>query len=192
MTELSNSVWRDQIDKEMHGLTSQVSSLTHAVGELTAYQRTQGERFDRMADAMEADRQKSSEHEWDTPRVISVVGASLVGVAVTVGGLFYGIAGYVDMRNATTLSALDSLSPWMLDKDAFQRQVHYENGIATKDREFHDEEILRLWARINDMRETIGTLREDNSAAQVSRRAMGEYVKEHVADKGLHEDEHLP
>ena len=169
------------VEREVHAMSGQIHSLASSVSEMSAVQRAQGERFDRMADAFE----QSRGPEWSTRDVIGVAATVCLTIAVTVGGLFYGIAGYVDMTQARGNEIIAELSVWKNDKDEFQREMHHEVGVR-------EEEIKRVEQRLAEAErklahfdeldhvrdEQIVQLREKASAAEVSRRAIGDYVKE--------------
>jgi hypothetical protein len=126
MTENTLSEWRGQIDKDMHRLTNQVSSLTSAIGEMGAYQRSSAERIDRLADAWEQDRQREATPEWTTRDVVSAVVGACATVLVMIAALMWGVSQNTRAEIELALAPVAGISEWMIDKDEFQKQVHFE------------------------------------------------------------------
>ena len=171
------------VEREISAVSSQVHSLASTVGEMAATQRGLAERFDRVADAFEEYR--NTPGEWSTKDVIRAVAGSVLTVAIAVAGLFYGLAGYVDMTTKQNEADIAILAEWRKDKDAFQREMHHEVGINDTVQTVQNTEIERLWNHIhkleNEDKKHVEIMAENKaaiSAAEVSRRAIGDYVKE--------------
>ena len=176
----------NHVEGQIDHLAADVRSLAGTVGQSVAQQQALGERFDRMADGYDRMMGQEKTIEWDTPRVIGVVGACLLGACLTVGGLFYGIAGYVDMRNESVLQVVAGLAPWMTDKDEFQKQVHYENGVNQEVNKYQSDELTKVWEHIHKQEEIDREHDKMLATAKTSRRAMGDYLKEHTNKVGEH------
>ena len=181
MNEMTNYDQRlSTVERELQSVVTEVHSIARGVAELGAYQRAQGAQFEKVADGFE-EMLKEKGHaspEWDTRAVISAVAGTMVTVALIVSGLLYGVGGYVDMRVDGNEATLVELKEWKQDKDAFQREMHYEMGGLKTTLADRGERMVMDEARIGKLEDEVITLREKAAAAEVSRRAMGDYIRD--------------
>jgi DNA polymerase III sliding clamp (beta) subunit (PCNA family) len=93
----------------------------------------------------------------------------------------YGMATYVDMHIDKATGPLAGLQEWMKDKDEFQKQVHFETGKHESEVKVIEEKLAHFDELDHQRDERIIELEKKAAASEVSRRAIGDYVKEHAA-----------
>lgn len=177
------------VEREMSQIAGEVHSLVRSTAQLASVQQSTQDRLDRIADMIEADR--GGPPEWSTRDVIGTVAGVCFTIAVTIGSLFLGLAGYVDGEVDTISTEVRQLNEWKQDKDEFQREMHHEVGINKTVQEYVATELARLWTHIHKLEEEdkgikdrISEVESETAEAEVSRRAIGDYAKEHATKPG--------
>ena len=103
---------------------------------------------------------------------------AVLGVIAGVAGVLFGISEYVGLQNQPIKDVLAANVHWKDDKDAFQRQSHYEFGQYNAWISHHKEESVHMDALFHNLEDRVRQNEKDLSAAKVSRTAIGDYAKE--------------
>lgn len=175
-----------QLEREVHQLGAEIHGLARGQSELSATQRAQGERLERIGEGVDRliEERAHKPPIWNTSAVIALVGTCIAFV--------WGVSSYVDIRTDALKGSdaalehrlerfLDDLDEWMDDKDNFQRETHYEvaqlHGLK---KEYNYK--LQHFDELDHVRDDrLNELEKKAAAAEVSRRAIGDYLKELAA-----------
>lgn len=128
---------------------------------------------------------------WNMANVLVLVVAccgGLFGIINLTSGVEGDMKAYVDLRLAgleeterryeeAQQRRAEKLDLWMADKDAFQRETHYEFGVQVTKNEQAAEQIKHLDVQHHDTQANVIELQKRSAASEVSRRAIGDYVK---------------
>jgi hypothetical protein len=139
-----------------------------------------------MADAFEQDRQRSATAGWSSKEVATTFAGGIATVCVLCSALLYGINENTRSEIAVHLAPIAGITDWMKDKDEFQRQVHYESGVQQEESKWHEAELGKLWLHVQELKEVDREHDKKLAIAETSRRAIGDYVKEHSGKPQAH------
>lgn len=105
------------------------------------------------------------------------VGVALTFMAMSIGGL-YGISQYITLTQAPIIEEVAYQRDITQTIRGFQRETHYEVGVQHTKNEWYKLEIERLWEHIHKQEEVDSDLRDRVARAEVSRKAIGDYVRQ--------------
>ena len=107
---------------------------------------------------------------WNSNSILALLGfcATIVGG----GGL------YMESQMNHVRDDINENYKKITVSEEFRHQAHYEFGVLHSTSEQVEEEVSRLWDHIHKLEDTDTLLRERTAAAEVSRKAIGNYVKE--------------
>ena len=111
------------------------------------------------------------------------VGVGLTAVALLIGGTI-GMVNYMQLTQDPLARRVVGNTTDINDLHEFQRATHYRFGEYEKLDGFHNSEITKLWQHIHKQEEIDREHDKEIAAAKVSRKAIGDYLKEHI---GSHE-----
>ena len=111
------------------------------------------------------------------------VGVGLTAVALLVGGTI-GMVNYMQLTQDPLAERVVGNTIDIDDLHEFQRATHYRFGEYEKLDGFHNNEITKIWQHIHKQEDIDREHDKKLAAAEVARKAIGDYIKEHT---GRHE-----
>ena len=112
------------------------------------------------------------------------VGVGITFMAMLVGGVF-ALAQYVQLTQSPLLVGKQENTKAVTDLQLFQHQAHYEIGILHEHKEQVNAEVDKLWEHIHKLEDQDADLVDRMARAETARKAIGEYVRDHHAGKGI-------
>ena len=147
---------------------SRVTALEGAVGTIGTNQLRSEQKLDQLINSINAPKQINYA-AW--------VGVGLTTLAMVLAGAF-GLGSYIGLVNepqmidiANNNKAIEKLGEW-------QQQTHYEFGVLHNNQVHVKDEISRLWQHIYKLEDVDSELEKQAAAAEVSRRAIGDFARD--------------
>ena len=104
-------------------------------------------------------------------------GVCLTIIIMIVGGLF-GVAQYVALVNEPQVQDINYNRTSIGEMKEWQNQTHYEFGVSHSVQDRHSKDIEEMWDRMLEFNRDIADLRERVAKGEVSRKAIGDFVKD--------------
>lgn len=104
--------------------------------------------------------------------------SNVMALALVVGSFLVGITGYVSMQLSPVNQAIVEFKEIANESLQFQKQTHYEFGRLSEWKEEHVEAFKHHDELYHELERRVDILRQQAAAAEVSRKAIGDYAKE--------------
>ena len=168
MSEIPNNDLREMV----YHTDARVTAMEGQISNIATNQNKDSQKLDNLVNAI------------NRPRNVNYaawVGVGLTTVALLIGGTV-GVVNYMRLTQDPLADIVIGNTTDIDDLHEFQRATHYRFGEYKKMDGFHENEIFKLWAHIHKQEDIDREHDKAISASEVSRRAIGDYLKEH-ADK---------
>ena len=116
----------------------------------------------------------------NTPKQVNYaawVGVGLTTLAMVLAGAF-GLGSYISLVNEPQMIDIANNNEAIDDLGVWQHQSHYEFGVIHNNQAHVADEISRLWDHIHKLEDRDSELEKQAAAAEVSRKAMGDFMKD--------------
>lgn len=109
-----------------------------------------------------------------------------VGIIIALAGSIFGLSQYVELQQRPYIERLEVLRAEVKKLDEFRYAMHFEIGGIGKQL----EDIERLWEHIHKQEDMDREHDQAVAEAKVSRKAIGDYLREHANDTIHHHSHH--
>lgn len=159
-----------QVEREVHQLNAAFNTLSQGQSELRAIQQSHGERLDKIGIGVD----KLIEERGNRGMSLAQVGGAIAALAT----LFFANAEYLQLH-LVPLRDADQRFDRALDVfTEFRTQTHHEFGKIFE----HQTEITKRFEHFDslyhDLDKRVQEEESKSSAAEVSRRSMGDYLRD--------------
>ena len=104
-----------------------------------------------------------------------------IGLTIIMGitGMGFTALNYISLTQEPLEDVVRTLASKQALIEDFRTQSHFEIGTTKAEQKYHQLEIEKLWAHIHKQEDIDREHDQELAAAKVSRKAMGDYLKEH-------------
>lgn len=158
------------VEREVHALTAATSALAQGQSELRAIQEAQGKRLEQIGAGVD----KLIEERGNRGFTLPQLGAGVIGL-MAIAVAFMQV---LDLQLAPQRAKNVSQDEALVILTEFRTQTHHEFGKLFEHQDEVDYKLRHFDERRHIMEDRLSKLEQQSAAAEVSRMAIGDYVKE--------------